>query len=257
MSITKEQIWSLARAAHPFAVAARRQLHQHPELSFQEQETSAFVAAQLQELGYEIQTGLGGYGIKAVLRGGKPGKVVALRADMDALPILEETGLDFASEHPGVMHACGHDVHTATLLGTAKALKQVQAEIAGTVVLIFQPGEEVNPGGASLMIKDGVLANPQVDGIFGLHVAPGMNAGTMGFGAGAMLASPDDFVVTIIGNGGHGAAPHLGVDPVMVAAQCLTLLQQVVARNVDPFQSAVLTIGTIHGGTAPNVIPDE
>lgn len=257
MRFTKEEILTLARSVHPFAVTARRHLHRHPELSYQEKDTSAYVASWLEELGYEIQTGVGGYGVKAVLRGGKPGKAVALRVDMDALPIQEETGLDFASEHPGVMHACGHDVHTATLLGTARALKQIQADIAGTVVLIFQPGEEVNPGGASLMIKDGVLANPQVDAIFGLHVAPGLDAGTMGFGAGAMLASPDDFSVTIIGKGGHGAAPHLGVDPVMVAAQCLTLLQQVVARNVDPFKSAVLTIGTIHGGTAPNVIPDE
>ncbi|HWI53655.1 MAG TPA: amidohydrolase, partial [Symbiobacteriaceae bacterium] len=193
----------------------------------------------------------------AVIDGGRPGRTVALRADMDALPIAEETGLPFASENPGVMHACGHDVHTATLLATARALKQIEADLPGRVVLIFQPGEEVNPGGASLMIRDGVLQNPAVDAIFGLHVYPLAEAGTMAFGAGPMLAAPDEFDVTIVGRGGHGAQPHLCVDPVLVAAQCLTLLQQIVARNVGPFQSAVITVGSIHGGTARNVIPDE
>jgi amidohydrolase len=257
ITVNKDQIWALAREVHPFAVEARRQFHRHPELSFQEKETSAFVASKLEEMGCEFQTGVGGYGIKAILRGGKPGKVVALRADMDALPIHEETGLPFASAVAGVMHACGHDVHTATLLGTAKALKSIQADLPGTVVLIFQPGEEQNPGGASLMIKDGVLENPKVDGIFGLHVAPNIEAGTLAFGAGPMLASPDDFYVTIVGKGGHGAYPHLCIDPVMVTAQCITLLQQVVARNVSPFDSVVITVGAIHGGAANNVIPDE
>lgn len=255
--LNKEQMWSLARAVHPFAVEARRQFHRNPELSFEEKETSAFIAAQLDAMGVPYTAGIGGYGIKAVIEGGKPGRTVALRADMDALPINEETGLPFASQKPGVMHACGHDVHTATLLATARALREMAADLPGRVVLIFQPGEEVNPGGASLMIKDGALENPTVDAIFGLHVMPLMEAGTMGFGAGAMLAAPDEFDVTIVGRGGHGAAPQLCVDPVMVAAQCLTLLQQIVARNVSPFQSAVITVGSIHGGTARNVIPDE
>jgi amidohydrolase len=256
--LNRNEVLALARSVHGYAVEARRRLHQHPELSFQEKETSAFVAAELAAMGFEqIQTGLGGYGVKAVLEGGRPGPTVALRADMDALPIQEETGLPFASQTPGVMHACGHDVHTATLLGAAKALKQIQASLPGRVVFIFQPGEEVNPGGASLMIKDGVLQNPKVDAIFGLHVTPLMEAGTMGFGAGPMLAAPDEFDVTVVGRGGHGAAPHLTVDPVLVACQCITLLQQVVARNVSPFQSAVVTVGMIHGGTARNVIPDE
>jgi amidohydrolase len=255
--LNKDQIWRLARAVHPFAVEARRQFHRNPELSFEEKETSAYIAAQLDAMGVPYTAGIGGYGVKAVIEGGKPGRTVALRADMDALPINEETGLPFASQKPGVMHACGHDVHTATLLATARALREMAPNLPGRIVLVFQPGEEVNPGGASLMIKDGVLENPTVDAIFGLHVMPLMEAGTMGFGAGAMLAAPDEFDVTIVGRGGHGAAPQLCVDPVMVAAQCLTLLQQIVARNVSPFQSAVITVGSIHGGTARNVIPDE
>lgn len=257
MERSKERIWELARSVHAYGVAARRHLHQHPELSFQERETSAFVAAELTKLGYTFQSGVGGNGIKAVLEGGKPGKTVALRADMDALPITEETGLPFASCHPGIMHACGHDVHTATLLATAKALKVSQAELPGRVVLIFQPGEEMNPGGASLMIRDGVLQNPDLDAIFGLHVMPDTEAGKMKFGAGPMMAAPDEFDVTIIGKGGHGATPHLTVDPILVACQCVTLLQQVVARNVNPFERAVITVGMIQGGAARNVIPGE
>ncbi|HYF95091.1 MAG TPA: amidohydrolase [Symbiobacteriaceae bacterium] len=254
---TREQIWSAARAVHPFAVETRRHLHMHPELSFEERETSAYVAAQLEKLSIPFTAGIGGYGIKAVIDGGHPGRTVALRADMDALPIMEETGLPFASVTPGVMHACGHDVHTATLLATARALKERETEIHGRIVLVFQPGEEVNPGGASLMIRDGLLQNPDVDAIFGLHVGPLMEVGTMCFGAGAVQAAPDEFDVTIVGKGGHGAQPHLCVDPVLAAAQCLTLLQQVVARNVGPFQNAVITVGSIHGGAARNVIPDE
>lgn len=255
--LSKEQIWSLAREVHPYAVEARRHLHRHPELSFQEKETSRFLTERLSELGCSFQTGVGGYGIKVVIEGGKPGPTVALRADIDALPITEETGLEFASCNPGKMHACGHDVHTATLLGTAKALMAMRNELPGRVVLIFQPAEEQNPGGASLMIRDGVLENPKVDAIFGLHVMPAMPVGTMGFGAGALMAAPDEVVVTIVGRGGHGASPHLTVDPVMVACQTITLLQQVVSRNTSPFQSAVITVGMIHGGTAPNIIPDE
>lgn len=254
--LNRDQIWQLARSVHPFAVQARRHLHQYPELSFREEQTSAYVAEQLRAMGYELQTGLGGFGIKAVLTGAKPGPTVALRADMDALPITEETGLAFASKNPGVMHACGHDVHTAILLGAAKALKSLQAELPGNVVFIFQPGEEVNPGGASLMIKDGVLENPKVDAIFGLHAMPYQECGTMGFGAGPLLAAPDEIHVTIVGKGGHAAGPQFCVDPILAACQFVTLVQQVVSRNVGPFETAVVNIGLIRGGTAPNIIPD-
>jgi len=255
--LNREQLWSLARSVHPFAVESRRHLHRFPEVSFQEKETSAFVANAIAEMGHPLQTGVGGYGVKVVIEGGSPGPTIALRADIDALPIYEETGLEFASQNPGVMHACGHDVHTATLLATAKALTAIQADLSGRVVLVFQPGEEQNPGGASLMIKDGVLENPKVDAIFGLHVAPWEAAGTLAFGAGAKMAAPDEFDCTVRGKGGHGARPNLGVDPILVASQCITLLQQIVARNVDPLLSAVITVGSIHGGSARNVIPDE
>lgn len=256
-SLTQEQIWALARSVQPFAVEARRHLHRNPELSYQEKETSEYLAAQLQGMGLKIQTGIGGFGIKVVFQGAQPGPTIALRADIDALPIQEETGLEFASCRPGVMHACGHDVHTATLLATAKALKEIAPSLPGQVVLIFQPGEEQSPGGASLMIKDGVLENPHVDAIFGLHVFPAMTAGVVALGAGPRLAAPDEFDVTIRGKGGHGAYPHLCIDPIMVACQCITLLQQVVARNVSPFEQAVITVGAIHGGAARNVIPEE
>ena len=192
-----------------------------------------------------------------VIRGSRPGPTVALRADIDALPIQEETGLPFASQRPGVMHACGHDVHTAILLATARALQSIKDDLPGQVVLIFQPGEEQNPGGASLMIRDGVLDDPKVDAIFGLHVEPYMEAGCMAFAPGPVMAAPDELRVTVVGRGGHGASPHLTVDPVLTACQIITMLQQVVARNVDPFQPAVITIGMIQGGSAHNIIPDE
>jgi len=255
--LSHERIWELARSVHPFAVEARRHLHRNPELSFEEKETSEYLAAQLKAMGLIFQPGIGGYGIKVVFQGSQPGPTIALRADIDALPIQEETGLPYASVKPGIMHACGHDVHTATLLATARALKAVAADLPGQVVLIFQPGEEKAPGGASLMIKDGVLENPHVDAIFGLHVFPAMPAGVLAFGAGPRMAAPDEFDVVIRGRGGHGAYPHLCIDPIMVACQCITLLQQVVARNVSPFDQAVITVGAIHGGSARNVIPDE
>lgn len=258
MSLTSDRIKSLAKAVHPFAVEARRHLHGNPELSFQETETARYLAAKLREMGLEPQTGIGGNGIKVVIESGKPGRTVALRADIDALPIQEETGLPFASTKPGLMHACGHDVHTSTVLATAKALAECKGDLpGGRVVLFFQPGEEMNPGGASLMIRDGCLENPKVDAIFGVHVFPPGDAGTMNFGAGPMLAAPDEFDVTIIGKGGHGAAPHLCVDPVVTASQVVVAMQQIVARNVSPFERAVITIGSIHGGQARNVIPNE
>lgn len=255
--MTHDEIKSLAREVLPLAIQVRRHLHAHPELSFQEEKTSAYLAHRLRELGLEPQTGIGGHGIKVVMEGARPGPTVALRADMDALPIHEETGLPFASQNAGVMHACGHDVHTATLLATGAALTRCREKLSGRVVLFFQPGEEMNPGGASLMIKDGCLQNPQVEGIFGLHVYPPGDAGTLRLGSGPLLAAPDEFDVTVVGRGGHGAAPHLTVDPVVTAAQVVVALQQIVARNVSPLERAVITIGSIHGGQARNVIPNE
>lgn len=256
--LNREQVWALARSVEEYGVAARRHLHRYPELSFAEHDTHRYLAAELQGLGCALRSHLaGGTGLQAVIGGKRPGPVVALRADIDALPIQEETGLPFASERPGVMHACGHDVHTAILLATARALKAIEDDLPGTVVLLFQPGEEKNPGGASLMIRDGVLEQPKVDAIFGLHVDPHLEAGRMAFAAGPVMAAPDELRVTVTGRGGHGAWPHQTVDPIVTAAQIITLLQQIVARNVDPFQPAVLTIGMIHGGTAHNIIPDK
>ncbi|WP_043713569.1 M20 metallopeptidase family protein [Symbiobacterium thermophilum] len=256
--LSREQVWALARSVEEYGIAVRRRLHRNPELSFAEHDTHQYLAEELQGLGCSFRSHLaGGTGLHVVLGGTRPGPVVALRADIDALPIQEETGLPFASERPGVMHACGHDVHTAILLATARALKSVEQDLPGTVVLLFQPGEEKNPGGASLMIRDGVLDQPKVDAIFGLHVDPYLEAGRMAFASGPVMAAPDELRVTVTGRGGHGAWPHQTVDPVVTAAQIITLLQQVVARNVDPFQPAVLTVGMIHGGTAHNIIPDE
>ncbi|MBY6275834.1 M20 metallopeptidase family protein [Symbiobacterium thermophilum] len=256
--LSREQVWALARSVEEYGIAVRRRLHRNPELSFAEHDTHQYLAEELQGLGCSFRSHLaGGTGLHVVLGGTRPGPVVALRADIDALPIQEETGLPFASERPGVMHACGHDVHTAILLATARALKSVEQDLPGTVVLLFQPGEEKNPGGASLMIRDGVLDQPKVDAIFGLHVDPYLEAGRMAFASGPVMAAPDELRVTVTGRGGHGAWPHQTVDPIVTAAQIITLLQQVVARNVDPFQPAVLTVGMIHGGTAHNIIPDE
>ncbi|MFB5083729.1 M20 metallopeptidase family protein [Symbiobacterium thermophilum] len=256
--LSREQVWALARSVEEYGIAVRRRLHRNPELSFAEHDTHQYLAEELQGLGCSFRSHLaGGTGLHVVLGGTRPGPVVALRADIDALPIQEETGLPFASERPGVMHACGHDVHTAILLATARALKSVEQDLPGTVVLLFQPGEEKNPGGASLMIRDGVLDQPKVEAIFGLHVDPYLEAGRMAFASGPVMAAPDELRVTVTGRGGHGAWPHQTVDPVVTAAQIITLLQQVVARNVDPFQPAVLTVGMIHGGTAHNIIPDE
>lgn len=251
-------IKELSASVAEWATACRRHLHRYPELSYQEKETSAFIEAELRQLGYEPQTGIGGYGIKAVLQGGRgPGRTIALRADIDALPIQEQTGLPFASCKEGIMHACGHDVHTAVLLGAARALKELQPELAGQVVLIFQPGEESAPGGASLMIKDGVLEDPHVDAIFGLHVLPSLTVGQMGFGDGPRMGAPDEFDLTIHGKGGHGAHPYATVDAVYVACQVVTALQGIVSRNINPFDPVVLTVGSIHSGNKHNIIPGE
>jgi amidohydrolase len=253
----KDRLWELAKAVHAEVVADRRWLHQHPELSYEEKESSGYIAEQLRKLGHEPQVGIGGHGVKLVLYGKRPGRTIALRADMDALPVQEETDLPFASANPGVMHACGHDCHVAMLLGAARGLTLMEGDWTGDVVLIFQPAEEQGPGGASLMIKDGVLHNPDVEAIFGLHINPFVPAGSLGFAPGPMKAATDRFQVVVRGRGGHGASPHLTLDPIPAAAQVIQALQHVVSRNVRPGEPAVVTVGSIRGGQAANVIPSE
>lgn len=235
-------------------VELRRDLHMHPELSFQEERTPAKIAAYLESLGIEVRTGVGGRGVVGVLDGARPGKTVALRADFDALPIQEENDLPYASQVPGVMHACGHDVHTATLLTVAKVLGEARGELAGRVVFIHQFAEELAPGGAKPMIEDGCLDG--VDAIYGAHVWSSLPLGKVGFRAGHAMAAADTFEVTINGRGGHGAMPHVTVDPLVTASQLVVNLQQVVSRNVDPLKPAVVTVGSLHAGSAFNVIPD-
>jgi amidohydrolase len=253
----REQIWALAEAQREFVLAARRHLHQHPELSFQEHETAAYVAAHLREMGYTPKTGIGraGTGLIAVLEGGRPGPTLALRADMDALPVQELTDLPFRSARDGVMHACGHDAHTAVLLGAARALMAMREEVPGRVVFLFQHAEESPPGGALELIAAGALDG--VEAVFGLHQGTDLNAGQMGFTAGPRQASVDTFTLTVQGRGGHGAFPHRTVDAVQVAALLVTALHEIVSRRVPPLQPAVLSIGSIRGGTAPNVIAPE
>ena len=235
-------------------IADRRHLHANPELAFEEHETAAYVAARLRSLGIETQTGVGGTGVKGVIRGGRAGRTVMLRADMDALPIQEESDKPYRSTRPGVMHACGHDGHTAILLAVARILAARPETLAGNVVLCFQPAEERPPGGAIKMIEDGVMDDPKVDAVFGLHLSS-QPVGTVGMRGGASQASADTFRAEIIGVGGHAARPHAAVDPVLIAANVVTTLHTIVSREVDPLQSAVITVGTIQAGTVPNVIP--
>lgn len=233
----------------------RRYLHQHPELSYHEKETSRFIYEKLKNFGIDdIRTNVGGYGIVARIHGSKPGITVALRADFDALPIQEETDVPYKSKVQGVMHACGHDGHTATLLGVAKVLQAHRSELSGDVVLIHQPAEEFPPGGARAMIKDGCLDG--VDVIFGTHLWSTVPYGTIGYRKGHFMAAADYFKIKIQGRGGHGSAPQQCVDSVVVASQVVNQLQMVVSREVDPTKSAVLTIGKFNSGVAPNVIAD-
>lgn len=236
--------------------AIRRHLHAHPELSFEEKETAAFVAEKLESWGYAVTRNVGGHGVVAVLKQGNGRRSIAIRADMDALPIAEATGLAYASTRPGTMHACGHDGHTTVLLGAAEYLARTR-RFNGTVVLVFQPAEEAGKGsGAQAMIADGLFDRFPCDAIFGLHNHPGAPAGTFLTRAGPMMAASDTITIRIAGKGGHASRPHLTVDPVVVAANIVMALQTVVARNVDPTDTAVVTVGTIHGGTAVNVIPE-
>jgi amidohydrolase len=240
-----------------YLIAARRRIHEQPELSFQEEKTAAFVAEELRFCGYDVETGIGGHGVRAVLRGSRPGRTIALRADMDALPIEEDNDLPFRSRHPGIMHACGHDSHTAMLLTAAKTLRPHAADMAGNVVFLFQPAEELPPGGAQAMIAAGALDDPHVDAIFGLHQGVAFDAGKMAIVSGPRSASSDSFHITVLGRGGHAAMPHRTVDPIAVTGLLISALQQIVSRHITPMQPAVLTIGSVHGGTKENVIPDE
>ncbi|MGV2103867.1 M20 aminoacylase family protein [Rhizobium sp. 21-4511-3d] len=236
-------------------VALRHDLHQYPELAFREHRTSKLIASRLASWGYEVEHGIAGTGIVATLRKGRGNKKVAIRADMDALPIEEATGLAYSSSNPGVMHACGHDGHTTILLAAARYLAE-SGRFDGTLRLIFQPAEEIGAG-ARKMIAEGLFDRFPVDAVFGLHNWPGVPSGHFGFVANAAMASVDQAVIRIVGKGGHGAEPHRGVDPVLASASLITALQSVVSRNVDPQEMAVVTVGSIHGGSASNVIPES
>jgi amidohydrolase len=247
-----EAAWEIG----PEVVADRRYLHQHPEIAFEEENTARFVAEKLRALGLEVTTGIAKTGVLGLLRGGQPGKTVLLRADMDALPLEELNDVPYRSRTPGVMHACGHDAHTAMLLGVARLLTERRDAIKGTVKFIFQPAEEAG-GGAKPMIDEGVMENPRVDAAFGVHIGQDLPLGTIGVRSGPMNAASDGFVATIRGKGAHAARPHLAVDPVVIAAQCILALQTLVSREVNPLRQAVITVGAVHAGTVANIIPEE
>ena len=253
-SVMQSRLRPQIRVLQPELVEWRRYLHQRPELGFHERLTSEFIAAKLRTWGIPHQTGIAKTGIVATIVGERPGPVLGIRADMDALPILEENQVPYKSLHEGKMHACGHDGHTAIALGTAYYLWQ-HRDFAGTVKIIFQPAEE-GPGGAKPMIEAGVLTNPDVDAIVGLHLWNNLPLGTVGVRSGPLMAAVELFRCTVCGKGGHGAMPHQTVDSIVVAAQIVTALQTIVARNVDPLDSAVVTVGKFQAGKAPNVIAD-
>ncbi len=253
----KTKIKELAKNIHQEVITNRRHLHQNPELSFQEEKTYQFVASKLDELGIGYER-MAGNGLVALLQGEKPSvQVIALRGDMDALPITEANDVPYKSQNPGVMHACGHDVHTSSLLGTAHILNQLKSEFGGTVKFIFQPAEEKLPGGASLMIAEGVLENPKPQAVIGQHVMPLIDTGKVGFRAGKYMASTDEIYVTVKGKGGHAAQPQQNIDPVIITAHILTALQQVVSRFADPKSPSVLSFGKVIANGATNVIPNE
>ena len=254
----KEKIRSLSEAYFEETLSVRRHLHQYPELSFEERETSAYIQAKCREYGLSYRSGIAGTGVVAEIEGAHPGPLVAIRADIDALPIQERNEVSYSSQRPGVMHACGHDVHTATVLTAARVLHELRGGLRGSVRVIFQPGEEKLPGGASLMIREGVLENPRPVAIFGNHVHPPLEAGTVGYRAGRYMASADELYLTIRGSGGHAALPHETVDTVAAAAQVVVALQQLVSRKADPLIPSVLSFGKIQtAGGATNVIPNE
>lgn len=257
MTDLKQKIKQLAKEFYGETVQHRRHLHQFPELSFEEYETAKFVKNNLDDLSIPYQE-MANTGVVGIIKGELPSeRVIALRADMDALPIQEVDGRSYGSKKEGIMHACGHDVHTSSLLGVAKILNSLRSSFGGTVKLIFQPGEEKIPGGASLLIKEGVLKNPEPKAIIGQHVMPSIEVGKVGFRSGLYMASSDELYLTIKGKGGHGAQPHQNIDPIAIAAQIITAMQQIVSRFADPRIPTVLSWGKIIGNGATNVIPDE
>lgn len=253
----KEKIKELAKSYADEIVANRRHLHKNPELSFEEFNTQKFVSERLKEIGIVPQP-IANTGLVATIEGKNPGKkVVALRADMDALPIIEANNVEYKSINPGVMHACGHDVHTASLLGVSKILYHLKDEFEGSVKLVFQPAEEKAPGGASIMIEEGVLQNPSPSKMLGQHVAPNIPVGKIGFREGMYMASADELYMTVKGKGGHGAMPENCIDPVLITSHIIVALQQIISRNRNPRYPSVLTFGKVIANGATNVIPDE
>lgn len=254
-----EKIKQLARQYAPEIIECRRWLHAHPELSQEEHGTMEYVAERLRGFGLKPATGIGGTGIRAMLRGGiEPDSYcVALRADYDALPLQEETGLPYASQNPGVMHACGHDMHTSSLLGAAKILCALKDEMHGSVMFIFEPSEEKYPGGARMMMDDGLFDEITPNEIYGFHCLPEMDCGYVGMRKGKYMASTDELYWTVKGSGGHGATPHLSVDPILIACHIVVALQQIVSRNASPMMPTTLSFGKIVGNGRTNIIPDE
>jgi amidohydrolase len=255
------EIRAAAAALAPALVETRRDIHAHPELGNREVRTGMLVAERLRALGLEVRHPVAKTGVVAVLKGGRPGPVVAVRADLDALPIQERNDVPYKSQNPGVKHACGHDAHTTILLGTAEVLSKMKARLPGTVVFLFQPAEEGSPegeeGGAPLMIKEGALDNPKVQAIYGLHMDPQLDIGELGWTVGPIFASSDRFVLEVQGKKTHGAYPHTGIDPIPVAAELVQALQLIVSRQVDALSPKVLTIGSIQGGNRFNIIADK
>jgi len=237
-------------------VNIRRYFHKYPELGFKEYKTSTKIAELLKSWGLEVESGVGITGVVGLVKGEREGKTIAIRADIDALPIAEKTSLAFASQHQGAMHACGHDGHITIVLGAAKILSELKEHITGNIKFIFQPAEE-GPGGAEKMIADDVLENPKVDAIIGLHIWPEIESGYVGVSRGPIMAAADRFDITIKGVGGHGAVPHMAVDPIVVGAQIVTALQTIVSREIDPLDCAVISNCVFNSGTVFNVIPDE
>ena len=257
MNNLKEKIKNLASSYSSNFIDVRHHLHENPELSYQEFKTSQYIQERLKEFGIANKV-MAQTGVIGTIEGKNPSaRIIALRADIDALPIEEKNEIPYKSKNIGVMHACGHDVHTTCLLGASKILNELKNEWEGTVKLIFQPGEERNPGGASILIKEGVLEDPAPSAIFGLHVHPGLPVGKFSFRPGKVMASADEIYITIKGKGGHAAAPHLTSDTVLVASHIIIALQQVISRNNDPFSPSVLSICSVQGGHSTNVIPSE
>jgi amidohydrolase len=256
--INPELVQKIAEKNFNEVLSIRRHLHMNPELSFHEFETAKFVASKLKEMNISFQDNVAGTGLVGIIRGKNDnGKVVALRADMDALPIHEANQVDYKSTKDGVMHACGHDAHTASLLGAASILNELKDQFDGTIKLLFQPGEEKLPGGASLMIKEGALENPKPNSVIGQHVMPLIPSGKVGFRSGIYMASTDELYLKVIGKGGHGAMPHLNIDPVLITSHLIVALQQIISRVANPTMPSVLSFGKVIANGATNVIPNE